>query len=354
MRGQSSPIRVLPVDDSPTLRRLIAAELSRHADIECLQGAAHALEAREMIKALDPDVLILDIAMPHMSGLDFLRKVMSLRPMPVLMFSSLTRRGSRDAVEALSIGAVHCLGKSPDMAKDGTLAALPELVRMAAAAHLPSSAAVVAAGPRPSYQNRGRIICLGASTGGVDALGRVLSAFPEQCPPTLITQHMPHEFLRSFAARLNGSCAPHIALAEDGAPLLDGTVHIAPGGPYHLELAPGTPPTCRLVTGDKVSGHRPSVDVLYRSAVPLGKRVVAAILTGMGSDGAAGMRDLAKSGATCVAQDEDTCVVFGMPKVALSLGGATRALPLDDIAPELLRLCAEPKRSARLTGAAQT
>ncbi|WP_330998950.1 protein-glutamate methylesterase/protein-glutamine glutaminase [Mangrovicoccus algicola] len=329
------------VDDSATIRKLVALELARHRDIDLVGEAEHPYQARVMIKSINPDVLILDIEMPHMNGLDFLKKIMALRPMPVLMFSSLTRRGAGAALEALSIGAVDCLGKTPTLATDGTLQQIAPLVRMAAGATL-AQPRVQNAGAGSGFRNRGRIVLIGSSTGGVDALEQVIGGFPAACPPTLITQHMPAEFLRSFSARLNGMCAPEVRLAEEGAPLREGTVFLAPGGDFHLALDGRATPVCRLDPRDKVSGHRPSVDVLFRSAVPHAGRVVAAILTGMGADGAQGMLELRGAGARTIAQDRDSCTVFGMPRVALENGGAERAVPLQRIAPTLLELCMQP------------
>ncbi|WP_108260832.1 protein-glutamate methylesterase/protein-glutamine glutaminase [Mangrovicoccus ximenensis] len=341
MKDARQPIRVAIVDDSATIRRLVGLELARHRDLDLVGEAEHPYQARVMIKTINPDVLILDIEMPHMNGLEFLEKIMRLRPMPVLMFSSLTRRGAQAAVEALSIGAVDCLGKTPTLSTDGTLQRLPGLIRMAAAARL-AQPRIQDAGAGNTFSNRNRIVLIGSSTGGVDALEQVVGGFPANCPPTLITQHMPAEFLKSFTARLNTMAAPEVRLASDGAPLREGVVYVAPGGPHHLAIDARAGPCCRLDPQDKVSGHRPSVDVLYASAVPLAKRVVAAILTGMGSDGAKGMLELRRGGARTLAQDEDSCTVFGMPRVALENGGAERAVPLRRIAPAILDLCTQP------------
>lgn len=337
------PIRVMTVDDSPTVRRLIAAKLDGYDDICCIDGGAHPLEARDKIKASAPDVLILDIDMPHMDGIEFLRKIMSLRPMPVLMFSSCGRSGSRRALEALEIGAVDYLEKTPDMARDGTLARLADLVRMAATARVTPWGRRRVAQPchDTGSRNRGSLLLMGSSTGGVQALETILSRFPETCPPTLITQHMPRTFLRNFVKRMDHLVRPRIKIAEAGEPLVEGTVYIAPGGDHHLAVAPGTPCRCVLDSSQKVSGHRPSVDVLLRSAVPIADRVVAVILTGMGYDGARGMKALREAGARTLAQDEASSVVFGMPRVALDLGAAERAVPLEDLAAAALDLCAQ-------------
>lgn len=347
MKASEKAIRVMTVDDSPTIRRLIASELSGCADIECLDGGAHPYEARERIKAEAPDVLILDIDMPRMNGLDFLRKIMTLRPMPVVMFSSMTKSGSRKAIEALEIGAVDVLVKTPTMSTDGTLSFLPEKVRAAAGARVSPQLDPRPTGPAADagFQNQDRIVLVGSSTGGVDALETLLSGYPRMCPPTLISQHMPAEFLRNFTLRVNSFVQPVVKLAEDGEPLNDGVVYIAPGGDYHLALEGGLHPRIYLDPQGKVTGHRPSVDVLFESGVPFASRIVAAILTGMGSDGANGMKSLRDAGARTMAQDEATCTVFGMPRVALERGGAERALPLERIAASILEICAEPMRA---------
>lgn len=350
MMGSDRPIRVMTVDDSTTIRRLISAELSRCPDIQCLDGGANPYEARVRIKAEAPDVLLLDVEMPRMNGIEFLDKIMTLRPMPVIMFSSLTHRGSEMAIEALKRGAVDVMVKTAAMSTDGTLASLPDRVRMAARARLTArSRTLDQLGPDQSkfseFRNRGNILMIGSSTGGVDALETVLRDFPSTCPPTLISQHMPEEFLRNFALRLNSLIQPLVKLAEDGEPLSDGVVYIAPGGRHHLALAGRTQHTVFLDPQDKVSGHRPSVDVMFRSGVPVAGKIVAAILTGMGSDGARGMKDLRDAGARTLAQDEATCTVFGMPRVALDLGGAERALPLGKIAAAMLELCTERSTS---------
>ncbi|MEM8554066.1 MAG: chemotaxis response regulator protein-glutamate methylesterase [Pseudomonadota bacterium] len=350
MLQSKGPIRVLVVDDSATIRRVVSAELNKQADINCIDGAADAFEARERIKAERPDVLVLDVEMPRMSGLDFLRKVMKLRPMPVVMFSALTQSGSHDAVEALSIGAFDCLGKTADMLHDGTMDSLPNLIRAAAASNIggtvKAAPAASGASPKPTVARSAteHVVLIGSSTGGVDALETVLSGFAADCPPTLITQHMPAEFLASFAGRLDGSMAPRVKLAENNEPLAQGHVYLAPGGDYHLALQPGTTPRCILDPQGKVSGHRPSVNVLFRSAVPMASKVVAAILTGMGADGAEGMTELRHAGARTMAQDAATSTVFGMPRVAWEMGGAEQLVPLDKVSKTILDLCSHDHR----------
>lgn len=331
--------RVLIVDDSTTIRQLIRARLRADDRIVVVGEAADPFEAREKIKALTPDVLTLDVEMPRMNGLEFLERLMRLRPMPVVMISTETHRGSAAALEALSLGAVDCIGKPAPDRLPGAFEALADVLVAAAGARLRDPGQARPAVTRPEKFNwNGRIVLIGSSTGGVDALETVLGGFPAACPPTLITQHMPAGFLASFAQRLDPRIAPTVRLAQDGAPLLPGQVYLAPGGDTHLMVEPGDPPRCRLAVGEKRSGHRPSVDVLFESALPVAARTVAVILTGMGRDGAEGMAALRNAGARCLAQDEATSVIFGMPRVALELGGAEMAVPLQSISREILAL----------------
>lgn len=344
MDSPAHPVRVLIVDDSATLRRLLRSALEADPRIRVVGDAADPLDAREKIKALNPDVLTLDVEMPRMNGIEFLDRLMRLRPMPVVMVSTLTRRGSAAAIEALSLGAVDCIGKPAQADGGAFLADLPDRVVAAASARVrlrSGSGDVTSSGTAAApggFSPADRIVLIGASTGGVDALERVLSGLPANCAPTFITQHMPDMFLASFARRLDGRVAPRVSLAKDGAAVGAGEVVIAPGGATHLELAPGSGVRCRLVTGERISGHRPSVDALFLSALSSARRIVAAVLTGMGRDGAEGMRMLRAEGARCFVQDEETSVVYGMPRAALAAGGAERALPLDAIAGEIVAL----------------
>ena len=329
--------RVLIVDDSPSMRRLIRMGIETDPRIEVVAEAGSAREAREAVNRYDPDVMTLDVMMPEMDGLEFLRRLMRARPMPVLMVSSLTGKGSEEAVQALSLGAVDCLEK-PRFGTAGRLyAQLAEMLVVAAKARVRGRRRI------PTMPSKGRanswqdkFIVIGASTGGVEALEEVLSAFPRDCPPTLITQHMPAQFLVNFANRLNGCCAPEIRLAQDGTPLRKGLVLIAPGGETHMELSTDGRHVS-LRKGPKMTGHRPSVDALFRSAVPQAPRVVSALLTGMGADGAQGMLALKRAGAFCVAQNEASSVVYGMPRVATELGAIDESLPLTDIASRVLK-----------------
>jgi two-component system chemotaxis response regulator CheB len=331
-------IRVLIVDDSATMRSLIGAVLRRDPEIEVIGEAGDPLQAREAIKALNPDVITLDVEMPNMNGLDFLEKIMRLRPMPVVMVSTLTVNGAEATLEALALGAVDCIAKPSTGGMEG-FHELPEKVKAAARAQVrPLRRDAAPPPPAAPHTPDGRIIAIGSSTGGVEALITVLSRFPANCPATVITQHMPATFTRSFAERLNRLCPPTVEEAYEGAPLEDGRVYIAPGGDCHLEVAGAKRPHCRVHPGEPVNGHRPSVDVLFGSvARTLGPRAVGAILTGMGRDGAQGLLEMRNAGARTIGQDQSSCVVYGMPKAAFEIGAVERQAPLDRIAGELLR-----------------
>ncbi|KQN91633.1 chemotaxis protein [Sphingomonas sp. Leaf67] len=339
-------VRALIVDDSYSMQAIIRRKLQADPTIEVVGTAASADEARAQIKALDPDVVTLDIEMPGMSGLDFLDRLMRLRPTPVVMLSTLTAQGAEASLTALERGAFDCFDKNRLMAhNDHSGLDLADLVR--AASQTRPAARVVPAAPvvheRATYTPRpGSMIAIGASTGGVEALIELLSAFPANCPPTMIVQHMPATFTPSFAARLNRLCAPSVEEARPGAVLGVGKIYLAPGGERHMELAgTGDRRHCRLLEGDKVNGHRPSVDRLFHSVARLaGRDATAAILTGMGSDGAEGMKAMRTAGAMTFGQDKATSVVYGMPAIAWQIGGVAEQLPLRRIAGRLLAECA--------------
>ena len=341
-----SRIKVLIVDDSATMRSLIGAVLRRDAEIEIVGTAGDPLEARAKIKDLEPDVLTLDIEMPNMNGLEFLEKIMRLRPMPVIMVSTLTQKGADATLEALEIGAFDCIGKpGPDADVVTAFGELVDKVKAAARARvrpLGQSSGQVAPGPR--FVPNGRIVAIGSSTGGVEALLTILSRYPANCPPTVITQHMPAAFTKSFAERLNRACAAEVSEAWDGAPLQTGKVYLAPGGATHLEVA-GQSPRCILREGDLVNGHRPSVDKLFFSvAHAIGAKAVGVILTGMGRDGAAGLKAIRDEGGRTLGQDERSCVVYGMPKAAADLGAVERQTSLERMAEAVLELCSHEQR----------
>jgi len=342
-----SRIRALVIDDSASMRHLVSAALSRDPDIEVVGTASDPIEARAAIKALEPDVLTLDVEMPHMSGLEFLEKLMRLHPMPVVMVSTLTHKGAEAAIEALSLGAVDCVGKPVNVAGGEMFLDLAAKVKAAARARVGHRAAAPAASIAADYRGNGFILGVGASTGGVEALLTFLSSFPENCPPTVITQHMPASFTRSFADRLNRQCRPTVQEAFDGAPLLPGHVYVAPGGSHHLSVVGSGAYRCRLGDEGTVSGHRPSVDVLFGSlARTVGAAGVGVILTGMGRDGADGLLSMRSAGARTFGQDEASAVIYGMPKAAFELGAVERQAPLSRLAALALDACRQNKRAA--------
>jgi len=338
-----SIIRVLVVDDSPTMRGLITAALRRDPEIEVVGSAADPLEARALIKELNPDVITLDIEMPNMNGLEFLEKIMRLRPMPVVMVSTLTQAGAEVTVRALEMGAIDAVGKpGAGVTAVEAFAELTLKVKTAARSRVRARGPVEAPRPRTDYRPApDHILAIGASTGGVEALLTIISAFPANCPATVITQHMPATFTPSFAARLDKMSAATVTEAVDGATLMPGHIYLAPGGVAHLEVS-GATPRCRLVQGDTVSGHRPSVDVLFRSVARLRKPMTGVILTGMGRDGAQGLLEMRQAGGHTLGQDEASCVVYGMPRVAHEIGAVERQLPLTRLSSAILDLCASP------------
>ncbi len=345
-------IRVLIVDDSALVRRLLTEMLSAAADIEVVGAAADAHAAREKIKQLNPDVLTLDVEMPRMDGITFLRNLMRLRPMPVVMVSSLTERGADVTLEALALGAVDYLPKPKlDLAATFTdyRAELIEKIRTAACAsvraldpgRMPGAAApahgIDAVLPRnrglPQLRTTQRIIAMGASTGGTEAIKEVLTRLPPDSPGVVIAQHIPKAFSGPFARRLNDRCSVSVCEAEDGQQILAGHVYIAPGD-RHLRVArDGTRYLCRLDDGVPVNRHKPSVDVLFRSVAENGGcNAIGVLLTGMGKDGARGLKEMLEGGSRTIAQDEASSVVWGMPGEAVALGAAQHVLPLDQIA----------------------
>ena len=341
------PISVLIVDDSAFVRQVLTEMLSSDPSITVVGAAPNPVVARDMIKSLNPDVLTLDIEMPRMDGLAFLDKIMSLRPMPVVMISSLTQKGADTALRALEMGAVDYVAKPAVGLADGFADLRDEIVAKVKGAAL----ARVRSGPvdKPkstpaligrAFNSSEKIIAVGASTGGVEALQEFLTAFPADTPAILVTQHMPAMFTASFAQRLDKSCFVTVTQARDGERVLPGHVYIAPGG-YHLELARnGANYMCRVHDQPLVSGHRPSVDVLFRSvANAAGKNAVGVILTGMGRDGAIGLLEMRHAGASTIGQDEATCVVYGMPKAAHDCGATEIELPLNKIAAHVLHHC---------------
>lgn len=332
--------RVLIVDDSPSMRAMLTKLLSSDPQIEVIGTAPEPHAAREMIKTLNPDVVTLDIEMPGMDGLSFLEKIMRLRPMPVIMCSTLTARGAEATIEALRLGAVDCIakpsGNAQEMAQNGAL--LRKMVKGAARSSVrraPAPPARIAQGARM----RDVVIAVGASTGGVEALFSLVGALPPDCPPVLVVQHMPAAFTNGFAVRMDRESRVRVVEAEHGMTLERGTVYIAPGGERHMELVGGSSGRIRLIPGDPVTGHRPSVDRLFQSVAPLGSRGVGVILTGMGSDGAIGLKTMRDAGARTLGQSRDSCVVYGMPRAAFELGGVEKEVSLSIMAETMLGLC---------------
>lgn len=345
----SARARVLVVDDSATMRGLITAVLNSDPEVDVVGQASDALEARTAIKQLNPDVVTLDIEMPNMNGLEFLEKIMRLRPMPVIMVSTMTHHGANATLAALEIGAFDCVGK-PAPGDIRPFIDLAEKVKAAARSgkRRPMGATpATSVAPAMDYRVGRKVVAIGSSTGGVEALIAVLQKFPQNCPPTVITQHMPSTFTKSFAERLNRICAPVVQEATDGARLEIGKIYLAPGGERHLQVVNPSAPCCRLVEKDPVNGHRPSVDVLFDSVAELaGRNAVGVILTGMGRDGASGLLKMRGAGARTIGQNEKTCVVYGMPRVAFEIGAVEQQLPLGSIGEEVLKLTAARKEGA--------
>lgn len=348
----SRRIRVLIVDDSAIVRKLLTQALEREPDIEVVGTAPDAFVARNKVLALRPDVLTLDIEMPGMDGITFLRKLMQARPMPVIIISSLGHSSCRAGMDALRAGAVEILCKPSGSCSVGELSlSLPAKVRTAAAARvrpqlspthsLPTLATRknhVSPSEAPARAHN-RIIAIGASTGGPQAISQILEAMPADCAPIVVVQHMPRTFTGHFAERLNASCRIAVKEAEDDDALIPGRALIAPGD-RHMMLRRNNGQHCvQLGDGPLVCFSRPSVDVLF-SSIPKAdaKNVIGVLLTGMGKDGARGLLHLRENGADTIAENEASCVVFGMPREAIQLGAAAVILPLDSIAPRLIEL----------------
>jgi len=346
--NRNRPIRVLIIDDSALVRRMASAALDSDPQIEVVGTAVDPLAAQEMIPALQPDVLTLDLEMPRMDGLTFLRLLMERSPLPVVVLSSLTTRGSDYALEALRLGAVEVIGKSGAASLEELGAELVLKVKAAAAARLGRAAGAFAPQPVPAggkalppagHFDPRALVLLGASTGGTEALRAVLTQLPVEMPPIAVVQHIPALFSRNFAARLDALCALEVREATDGERLRPGTVLLAPGGHHLLLHWRGDHYIARITEGPLVWHQRPAVDLLFASAAAAGAgpRCLAGLLTGMGRDGAEGLLQLRQRGAVTFAQDEATSVVFGMPRAAWQAGATDTLLPLGGIAPFLLQ-----------------
>jgi len=345
--------RVVVVDDSALVRSLLTEIINREKDMECVGAANDPLIAREMIRELDPDVITLDIEMPKMDGIEFLGRLMRLRPMPVVMISTLTERGAEVTMRALELGAVDFVAKPRLGLTDGIAdlaGQIVEKIRIAATAHIrrltpavTSGAGVASAAvakPLVPAHNRistEKLICIGASTGGTEAIKEVLIHLPANSPGIVITQHMPPGFTTSFAARLDGLCQITVQEAVHGGRVLPGHAYIAPGGKQFRVERSGANYVCVVEEGEPVNRHKPSVEVLFRSvANVVGRNAFGVMLTGMGNDGARAMKEMRDAGSYNYVQDEASCIVFGMPREAILHGAADEVLPLTSIAPALL------------------
>ena len=353
----SRKIRVIVVDDSALVRSLLSEIINRQRDMECIGTANDPLVAREMIRELDPDVITLDVEMPRMDGIDFLGRLMRLRPTPVVMISTLTERGAEVTMKALELGAVDFVAKPRVGLASGLndlAAQIVDKIRVAAVAQVrrapardaapaagaAGSAAVAHAAPAAGLLGRlstEKLICIGASTGGTEAIKEVLVQMPADSPAIVITQHMPPGFTTSFAARLNGLCQITVKEAVNGERILPGHAYIAPGGTQFHVARSGANYVAVVDDGPPVNRHKPSVEVLFKSAAAVvGRNAFGIMLTGMGNDGAVAMREMKDAGSYNYVQDEATCIVFGMPREAIAHGAADEVLPLGQIAPALI------------------
>ncbi|MBS0355110.1 MAG: chemotaxis response regulator protein-glutamate methylesterase [Proteobacteria bacterium] len=352
-------IKVLVVDDSALMRSLLSEVINSAPDLEVVGVAPDPIAAREMIKTLNPDVLTLDIEMPRMDGLDFLARLMRLRPMPVVMISSLTKHGSEATLQALELGAVDFLPKPKFDLPSGIEAYRIDICDKIRAAHgarlqsrvsvtpasmgatslLKESSAPVSssAGGLPERVLQERLVLIGASTGGTEAIKEVLCSLPAQMPGILLVQHMPEMFTASFAKRLDGLCRLRVKEAEHGERVMPGTAYLAPGHSHLLVRRSAGGYVCELAQSEPVNRHRPAVDVLFHSAASqVGAHGIGVILTGMGKDGAQGMLAMHKAGAWTIGQDQDSCVVYGMPREAASVGALDEVVPLKDVGQRVL------------------
>ena len=361
-----APIRVLLVDDSAVVRQVLAAMLGQFKDIKVIATAADPIIAQERMRIEWPDVIVLDVEMPRMDGITFLKKIMGERPTPVIICSTLTEKGAETTMQALAAGATTFITKPKIGLKDFLTEAAADFARTvreaalarprvhavprpagaaAAAGALPAGAPRSPAASAQAVQTRqamaqttDRVVAIGTSTGGTQALEEVLTALPRVSPGIVVVQHMPEKFTELFAKRLDSLCQIEVKEAQNGDRVRIGRALIAPGGRHMQLLRNGAFYEVKVMDGPPVNRHKPSVDVLFRSVAQFaGANALGIIMTGMGDDGARGLREMLDAGATTLAQDEKSCVVFGMPKEAIKLGGAERVLPLDAIAGEITR-----------------
>jgi two-component system chemotaxis response regulator CheB len=361
---KSRKIRVLVIDDSALIRSVMKEIINRENDMECVGAAPDPLVAREMIKSLNPDVLTLDVEMPKMDGLDFLERLMRLRPMPVLMVSTLTERGSDITFRALELGAVDFVSKPKlDIVRGMEEYAIEITDKIRATAHArvrktatepvvqeKFSADAILPSIAGRFSSTEKLIIIGASTGGTEAIKEILTRLPADAPGVLVAQHMPEHFTKSFANRLDTLCRISVKEAEDNERILPGHAYIAPGHSHLLIKRSGANYMTKLDQGALVNRHRPSVDVLFRSAANIaGANALGVILTGMGKDGVQGMLEMKQAGSFTIAQDEASCVVFGMPKEAIAVGAVCEVLPLQNISRRALEyLASQSGKSSRI------
>ena len=352
-------VKVLIVDDSALVRQVLSTVLESSKNIEVIGTAKDAIDAREKIKLLSPDVLTLDIEMPKMDGVTFLKNLMRLRPMPVVMISSLTEQGAEITLEALECGAVDFVSKPKIDVQAGLTDYADEIIQKVLTAakskvrekivksksvskKLSADAVLVKKTSNKRFKATDRIIALGASTGGTEAIREVLESLSADTPGIVISQHIPAAFSRPFALRMNNSSQMTVCEAEDGQQILPGHVYIAPGDKHLMVERSGTLYICRLNDGPAVNRHKPSVDVMFRSiAQNVGPNAMGIMLTGMGADGAEGMLEMKQAGAYNIAQDENTSVVWGMPGAAVKAGAINKEFPLDLVANEISRYAAK-------------
>jgi two-component system chemotaxis response regulator CheB len=341
-------IRVLIVDDSAVVRKVFSEELSRERGIAIVGTAPDPYVARDKIVKLKPDVVTLDIEMPRMDGLTFLKKLMKHYPLPVIIVSSLTQKGSKLAMEALDNGALEVICKPTAAYSVGDMSVqLADKIRAVARVNVQKQRHIENQSPSPACAEASRalssttnkLIAIGASTGGTEAIKAVLTSMPPNSPGIVIVQHMPAKFTTSFAERLNSMCAIRVSEAQDGDSIVNGRALLAPGNYHMLLKRSGARYYAEVKTGPLVHHQRPAADVLFRSVAKYaGANAVGIILTGMGADGAAGMLEMKNAGAQTIAQDEESCVVFGMPKEAIKAGGVDRIVPLQHVTQTALEM----------------
>jgi two-component system, chemotaxis family, protein-glutamate methylesterase/glutaminase len=355
-KRSGEPIRVMVVDDSAVVRQVLTSLLAAEADIQVIHAVADPIIAIERMQRQWPDVIVLDVEMPRMDGITFLRKIMQERPTPVVICSSLTDKGARTTIDALAAGAVAVVTKPRLGLKQFLAESADELVRVVrtaaranvtvrharAPSHTPRhavDAVLPAMAPRPLAATTERVVAIGTSTGGTQALEHVLTTLPPWCPGIVIVQHMPEKFTAAFAARLDGLCRINVREASHMDRVVPGRALIAPGGRHMVLRRSGAQYHVEILDGPPVNRHRPSVDVLFRSvAQAAGANALGIIMTGMGDDGAAGLREMHDAGAPTLAQNEESCVVFGMPREAIKRGAVDKVLPLDGLARSVAEL----------------